>query len=438
MASKVIFYPLTKTIKLKPGVRSLDFKVEVYSDGKEEWLADASLRKYIFPILTEGGKEVPGGKVIESTFFLRNGWQMEPASEDHEVTIYGNIFHDDGIPIVKVPSGYSIVVNLSTTISPDTTNPAVVKRASEDTVYGGRVTVDVTSSYSGVEYPVGTSSYPVNNVADAMTIAISRGFSGLNIVGNITLSSGDDLTDIKVFGQDQIHTTVTIESAAVVTNIIFYDCTVTGVLDGGSRLENCLVGNIDYVNGHIGSSGLYGSIVLAGSAPAVVANCYTIDQDSLPSIDMGGSGQDLSMPNYAGMISIDNLHSASEEIGIGLNAGMVTLASGITAGTIIVSGIGLLVDNSVGTATVNVDGLVNNHAVAYAVWKEPLAQHTTISGSAAYALDVVRKIETNRWKIESNQFKIYDDDGISILYTFNLKDSGGSPTEDEPKERDPV
>lgn len=49
-------------------------------------------------------------------------------------------------------------------------------------------------------------------------------------------------------------------------------------------------------------------------------------------------------------------------------------------------------------------------------------------------ISAIRKIETNNWKIESNQLVIYDDDGVTALYTFNLKKEGAA-NGDEPDER---
>lgn len=43
-------------------------------------------------------------------------------------------------------------------------------------------------------------------------------------------------------------------------------------------------------------------------------------------------------------------------------------------------------------------------------------------------LSIVRKIETGRWKIVANQMLFYDDDGLTVLYTFDLKDAAGSPS----------
>jgi len=50
----------------------------------------------------------------------------------------------------------------------------------------------------------------------------------------------------------------------------------------------------------------------------------------------------------------------------------------------------------------------------------------------------MRKIHTNRWKIENNQLIIYDDDGVTPLLKFNLKDKLGRPTEINVWEREPT
>jgi tetrahydromethanopterin S-methyltransferase subunit F len=50
----------------------------------------------------------------------------------------------------------------------------------------------------------------------------------------------------------------------------------------------------------------------------------------------------------------------------------------------------------------------------------------------------VRKILKNRWKLLANQLIIYDDDAVTPLYTFNLKDSTGNPAMENVYERAPV
>jgi hypothetical protein len=50
----------------------------------------------------------------------------------------------------------------------------------------------------------------------------------------------------------------------------------------------------------------------------------------------------------------------------------------------------------------------------------------------------ILKIETGRWRITANTLVFYDTNETTPLYTFNLKDSSGNPTETNVYERDPV
>lgn len=54
------------------------------------------------------------------------------------------------------------------------------------------------------------------------------------------------------------------------------------------------------------------------------------------------------------------------------------------------------------------------------------------------AATIIKKFQTNRWKVVSNQLIIYDDDGTTPYVTFNLFDSNGSPTTTKIFERVPV
>jgi|GEM_PF-6141622 len=50
-------------------------------------------------------------------------------------------------------------------------------------------------------------------------------------------------------------------------------------------------------------------------------------------------------------------------------------------------------------------------------------------------LEIVKKVETGRWKIESNQMTFYDDDGVTPLLVFNLYDQSGLPSDENVFER---
>lgn len=53
-------------------------------------------------------------------------------------------------------------------------------------------------------------------------------------------------------------------------------------------------------------------------------------------------------------------------------------------------------------------------------------------------IEILKKIETGRWKIVNNQMVFYDEDGETPLLTFNLLDDNSNPTMVKPYERVPV
>jgi len=71
-----------------------------------------------------------------------------------------------------------------------------------------------------------------------------------------------------------------------------------------------------------------------------------------------------------------------------------------------------------------------------------LSDATPISGvdfaTVTLSVAMIKKIQTNKWKILNNQLIIYDDNGTDIIAVFDLKDSAGNPSESNVYERDPT
>lgn len=53
-------------------------------------------------------------------------------------------------------------------------------------------------------------------------------------------------------------------------------------------------------------------------------------------------------------------------------------------------------------------------------------------------VDEIRQSAFGRWKIDGTQLKVYVEDGVSVLKTFDLKDADGNPSATRIFERDPV
>lgn len=210
--------------------------------------------------------------------------------------------------------------------------------------FAGGVWVDFATGAAGTTFPQGTERQPVSNFADGLAIASARGFNTFYIRGDATIDSGLDYTDFVFIGQGQNLSTLTVSSAATVVNCSFQQAEVTGTLDGDSRLFGCIVSTLSFVSGVIENCILAaGTITLGGSAQAQLVNCASgVAGTGTPIINMGGSGQDLTMRNYSGGIKIEN-KTGADVVSLDLSSGQVILDDAtVTAGVIIVRGVGKL------------------------------------------------------------------------------------------------
>ena len=62
------------------------------------------------------------------------------------------------------------------------------------------------------------------------------------------------------------------------------------------------------------------------------------------------------------------------------------------------------------------------------------AQETTLA-ALGVDIEIIRKVETGRWKMVDDQMIFYDDNGTTPLFTFNLFDLAGNPSMDNVFER---
>ena len=241
--------------------------------------------------------------------------------------------------------------------------------------------MDPPASHEGTLHPVGSLRVPSNNAYDAWLIAQNRGVNKIKVYGDeLLLDQNIDFSGFIFSGQAHINNSLELSSAVGVSRTVFTNLTISGVLDGDNEINNCIVRDMQYVNGHIHSCGLIGSVILGGDKDAVIADCFTVDPYVPPIIDMGGEGQNLSMPNYSGLLTIKN--SFNNFIGVGLLSGEVVLENTVTSGVIHISGNGRLVDvngDEINTGTWNGGVIIINtlssgvknfdsSSIANAVW----------------------------------------------------------------------
>lgn len=118
MGVKVQFIGSTRTIQvtLAPdasGSVYLDFRTDVYSDGKEDWQLTASLGGMKFPVRPIGGDPISNQVSLGATFFLDFGWRIAPYEADHDFLIEGNVYTAEGDnPVLNTVGSYNVRTEL--------------------------------------------------------------------------------------------------------------------------------------------------------------------------------------------------------------------------------------------------------------------------------------------------------------------------------------
>lgn len=389
MGNKVTFDGVNRIIQITEapsnGVVEIDVKIDIYSDGKEDWLADAALSKLKFPVSAIGGNPLPGSRALGTTFFLDPSWKIRPYEASHTLRVNGNLYSPDGVsPFVTTLGTYNVFLEQQVSSLVDSTVQQLeeIQYAS----FGGGVSVnpDHPKAKDGIAYPAGTKEYPCMHIADAVTIADLKGFDTIFLTGTFVLDTGDDVSYKKLIGANPVLANLTINPGAITNNCEIHEVSITGTLDGGTILRTCIIQNLNYVNGVVYHSILNpGNIVLGGEISAHFLDCYSgVPGMGTPTIDCAGDGPPLTIRNYNGGIKLIN-KTGPDAVSIDINSGQVILDSTVTNGVIVVRGVGgQLTDNSNGATVYN--QLVALDNIKNTVWNAQLDDYTLAGSIGLY------------------------------------------------------
>jgi hypothetical protein len=251
------------------------------------------------------------------------------------------------------------------TINDETLDPIELRKPS---FINGAVYLDASSSDSGTIYPLGSAGRPVNNLADALTIANANGLTEINLTGFITATASNNLDGINFIGGTGSQNVLNLNGCSTVSSS-FERLIVYGTLNGSSRITNCTLG----VTGLGGFTEVEGRIVdcIINTASGVIQkttgagtlfdNCSFIAPNN-PQITLDANGKSFSMRDCTGNILITNKTDA-EENQIQLIGATVEFDSTCTAGGFIVEGTGQVVDNS-GVGCTVTDHTINRSAIS--------------------------------------------------------------------------
>lgn len=268
------------------------------------------------------------------------------------------------VNLVGANSNIGDVVNVNQ-VSVRSANSAglTYSKQAEDTAFGdSRVWIDTLNGLPGTEYPRGTTSDPVDNLADALSIISQRSLpKRLYLIGSLTVTTGTDISNFDIKGGSSRLSEITIQAGVNTTNLLLERLKMTGDLNGNATANRSVsFENIDDFDGKMDRCGIGGNIDLgSGGDRHDFIDCYSeVPGSNTPVMDCDGlSNLSLNVRRYSGGIKLENYNQPSNVSTFDLSVGKLILDSSCTEGYVLVRGLGQLVDNSGPNCTVNKDGL---------------------------------------------------------------------------------
>ena len=393
----------------KNGAESQSISLQDLVDTLRSIEYQADTLAYAYLIDSFGKQALGGGVKVGITLVLNNAklaFEARPPSTFVQCNISGGNLvaideNGDDMDAVET-TAYTQIIKTSSS-SATLQELLDIQHSSFD----GGITIDVIDGVAGTVYPTGTPRQPVSNLTDAQSIAAARGFNKLYIVGDITMDASANLDNYLIYGQSTHFTTVTFTAGCLTDGTEIYEATIQGTLNGHVEISDATVLDLVSLDGCMFRSVLKGEITLTGgtgSDDAQFIDCV----DGLPGLGIPtvniGSGVSVGFWNWTGGLKLQD-KDGSDSVSVNMISGRLVLDSTVTAGTILVKGVGLCENNSVG-ATVNTAGLV-----PVGVWE-------------AAEAEIVRKMLENDVAKSGDIVTIYEDDGETIWRQYDVSSGG--------------
>lgn len=305
----------------------------------------------------KGGDPKGNNKFTPTYTSLLPGWRGIPYNgSDHNLDLLDEIISEDQLSDrdVFVRDGLTNLVNIDAVYTPVETiqvNSAQIAFAS----YAGGITID-KDNLTGNAVPLsvktnsllpGTLQHPMNNLIDAGLELNNVGLGQVFVIGDLDISDEINWIRTAFIGDSPNKSTINVNPIANVVNCEFYNCTLSGTLDGNSYISNSIITGLNFVDGYIEECFLGpGTIQLGTSTIANFVRCNSNlpGPNQTPIIDHNGTGI-IAIRDYTGGARSQN-YSGSGEHSLDLARGQWILDNTITGGTWVFRGIGKLVDEN--------------------------------------------------------------------------------------------
>jgi len=365
VANPVIDYfdTASKRIYLLAGVTKYHTVTDIYVEMRYRRRVDESLRPFDRMITAEGNKPKGGSKFTSRYSIFNHGWRIVPTTGLPVLDVEGEQITDDGqsgpqcIDFTLLPPGTSIVVNYEPPASELVRADAEIAAISKAS-YGGSVHIDANGS-AGTAFPLGTGSDPINNLADAKTVALALGVKVLLVNGLWTFGATDNIDGWHIKAATHEAATITLAPGCSTVGAVFEDVVLTGTCGGECHLIHCNIppGGLYEAEGEHLYCTYRGDVHTAADADLEILDSWSaMSGFAHPELVCNGNVA-IGIRNYSGGFGVVGLTGGS--VTFGINTGNVHVHNTCTGGSVTLRGTGTLADESAG-ATVESGGFVNS------------------------------------------------------------------------------
>lgn len=302
-----------------------------------------------YAIATSG---VPGNDMDTIQFGREQAIWDVPTIDQTAVGSMGERVNDLYDKVCALPDASGVADQVWEELSVDHTATGTMGLLQRHALYPDGIVYVDTAGVAGTTHPIGTALHPVDNMADARTIADAYGIRHFRIRGSVTLDQDyigfrfsadvhDPASSVALAGFDVASTTFSdLGISGVCTGAVvnFFRCEVTGITVESAVLYECLISGGTITAGAFGLLSLLNCTAFAGGV--------TIDASSGPLLVEGRGLRGLW--TLAGVTAAVFLG-----VELGFEEGQITLAASNTGGTINLQGEAVLVDASAGAVVTN-------------------------------------------------------------------------------------
>jgi len=390
-----IFDGANKIINLTTGTTSVSVR-DLWS-RYSEWVPIDDNSKYELAFRFVGGDTLPGDRELGLTYFMINGWKIQPYSGNHTLNIDGNLYSDDGAsPYTNAIGGYNVMIisSVSSLVDSSIKQLPEIEYAS----YNGGITIDGINGTDSAEYPYGTPKFPCKTLANAFGIGTARGFFKVFLKSDLLLSHIPDglLMNIDLIGLGGYRA-----HSIIVDNVLATGCTVenvrvVGIAKPGSsvKLTNCDISNFEnvaiiatdcfiqggiYENTELSRCRVEGAIKITDGG--TFSGIGIVFEGDTSSIDCLNGSSTISLDIDSGYVKILNvMHNCLLEFN--LRGGQLEIDNSCVGGELYVEGYGKLYNTS---QMIIKGNNLQSVIIPEAVWDTKIADHQ-LEGSVSQAL----------------------------------------------------